>query len=197
MLVSKHPFGRASRGSSTWSSLWCTATSPSAPLASPGGDHRHGVQLHHAPLPHTPPSERVVLGNRYAHSIPSLVCSLNALEPSIAPSELGGSVHGCRHKRTGKNSDSKYQESLPSAESCAIDSSIRSLNVVANVGGGCHWHRARAMPCAVLSIVAVTCPRSPRRAAMMSPNEAVRDDPVATASTDAALGHSVACGWFL
>ena len=43
-------------------------------------------------LPHTAPSERVVLGNRYAHSIPSLVCSLNALEPSIAPSELGGSV---------------------------------------------------------------------------------------------------------
>ena len=90
-------------------------------------------------LPHTPPSERVVLGNRYAHSIPSLVCSLNALEPSIAPSELGGSVHGCRHKRTGKISDSKYQVSLPSAESCAIDSSIRSctsspVSVAAAIG---------------------------------------------------------------
>ena len=68
-------------------------------------------------LPHTPPSERVVLGNRYAHSIPSLVCSLNALEPSIAPSELGGSVHGCRHKRTGKISDSIGENSKSSSGS--------------------------------------------------------------------------------
>ena len=61
-------------------SPWCTATSSSAPLASPGGENLHGV---HSTctyfLTHTA-SERVELEIKCAHSVSWLSCSLKALD---------------------------------------------------------------------------------------------------------------------
>ena len=78
----------------------CTATPPSALIARPAGKTCMGSIAHACTSTHIPPSEHKCWITVSPIVVPAVVMLLESLwTPSIAPSELGGSVLSCMRKR--------------------------------------------------------------------------------------------------
>ena len=125
--MTKHPFGRASRGSSTWSAPRCTATPPSALIARPVGKHHSPFGAGSAPGGETP-------AKIHSHmlALPQIAPSEPEVRITVAPivvlavdhdsepwTQSGeGSVLSCMRRRLGgKISDSKGKNSMSSSGS--------------------------------------------------------------------------------